>query len=241
LRKLLTVALAATATLAIAAGAIAQSNEIVFSATVSPTKVGTKKKPKNTKIGFNMKVDKPATTVEFIDLTLPKGLKMSGKGLGNCTVDDLAFEGPAACASSAAGPKGTANALLGKAGDVPTPLNFTVQPFVQDSNTLLFYVASESGSGIAVQSPITGEITGKGTKLRIKIPQELRQPGGVDASLTGLNQVFSAKKGKKYLVSSVGCKGGKHTFTGKLTFTARVDGSPVPAPVSSKTSVKCKK
>jgi hypothetical protein len=242
LRKLLTVALAATATLAVVTGAaVAQPSDVTFTATVSPSKAGTKKKPKNTKIGFNMKVDKPATTVEFIDLTLPKGLKMSGKGLGNCTVDDLAFEGPDACKSSAAGPQGTANAMLGKAGDTPAPLNFTVQPFVQDANTLLFYVASESGSGIAVQSPITGEITGGGTKLRIRIPQELRQPGGVDASLTGLNQVFSAKKGKKYLVSSVGCKAGKHKFTGKLTFTARADGSAVPAAESATTSVKCKK
>ena len=241
MRKLLTVALAATATLALGAGAVAQTSDIVFTATVSPTKAGTKKKPKNTKIGFVQKVDKPGTTVEFIDLTLPKGLKMSGKGLGNCTVDDLAFEGPAACKSSAAGPQGTANALLGKVGDVPTPLNFTVQPFVQDANTLLFYVASESGSGIAVQSPITGEITGRGTKLRIKIPEELRRPGGVDASLTGLDQVFTAKKGKKFLVSSIGCKGGKHKFTGKLTFTARADGAPVPPAETSSTRVKCKK
>jgi hypothetical protein len=237
LRKLLTVALAATATLALGAGAVAQTSDIVFTATVSPTKVGTKKKPKNTTIGFVQKVDKPGTTVEFIDLTLPKGLKMSGKGLGHCTVDDLAFEGAAACASSAAGPKGTANAMLGTG-----PLNFTVQPFVQDANTLLFYVASEAGSGIAVQSPITGEITDGGRKLRIRIPQELRQPAPqTDASLTGLNQVFSAKKGKHFLVSSIGCKGGKHKFTGKLTFTTRADGAPVPPPVTSSTSVRCKK
>ena len=111
-----------------------------------------------------------------------------------------------------------------------------------DSNTLVFYVASESGSGVAVQSPITGEITGKGRKMRIRIPQELRQPvPGVDASLTSLDQTFEAKRGKHYFVKSVGCKNRKHKFTGKLTFTERADGQAVPAPVELATSAPCKK
>ena len=106
----------------------------------------------------------------------------------------------------------------------------------------MFYVASEAGTGIAVQSPITGEITGKGRKLRIRIPQELRQPvPGVDASLTCLNQTFKGKVGKNYLVSSIGCKNRKHKFTGKLTFTQRADDAPVPRPVSLATSTSCKK
>jgi len=237
LRKLLTVAIAATATLALAATAVGQSDEITFKPTVKPSKAGTTKKPKNVEVKFNMTVDKPGTTVEFIDLTLPKGLKMSGKGLGNCTVDDLAFTGPSACANDKAGPQGTADAMLGQ-----DPLPFTIQPFVADANTLLFYVATAEGSGVAVQSPITGEITSGGRKLRIQIPQELRQPvPGVDASLTGIDQIFKAKKGKKYLVSSTSCKGKKWTFNGKLTFTNRADGAAVPGPIDADASAPCKK
>jgi hypothetical protein len=237
LRKLLTVAAVATATLGLTVAATAQTPELTFKAKASPSKAGTKKKPKNVKVQFTQSVNKPGTTVEFIDLTLGKGLKMSGKGLGDCTIDDLSFEGPDACANDKAGPQGTATAMLGDA-----PLNFTIQPFVSDSNTLLFYVATEEGSGVSVQSPITGEITGGGTKLRIQIPLPLRQPvTGVDASLTGLDQVFSAKKGKKYLVSSTGCSNKKWKFTGKLTFTARADGAAVPAPISASTSASCKK
>ena len=111
-----------------------------------------------------------------------------------CSVDTLAFEGPAGCPSgSKAGPDRLGNRAARRRP--AAPLNFDVSPFVLDNNTLVFYVASEAGTGIAVQSPITGEITGKGRKLRIRIPQELRQPvPGVDASLTGLNQTFKGKR-----------------------------------------------
>ena len=245
MRKLLMGALAVSASVAVVAGgaAVAQTPESTFTATVSPSDAGTKKKPKNTKLGFKVTLNKPGTTVEFIDLALPAGLKLSGKGLKTCSVDTLAAEGPTGCPSgSAAGPTGSATALLGAAGPSQSTLIFEVSPFVLDSNTLVFYVASESGSGVAVQSPITGEITAKGRKLRIRIPQELRQPvPGVDASLTSLDQTFTGKAGKKYLVSSTGCKNRKHKFTGALTFTNRADGAAVPPPVALATSTSCKK
>jgi hypothetical protein len=243
LRKLLMGALAASASLAVVAGAIAQTPESTFSAKVSPADAGTPTKPKNTSLNFNVTLDKPNTTVEFIDLALPRGLKMSGKGLKRCTVDTLAAEGPSGCPSgSKAGPTGSATADLGPEGPAQSKLVFEVTPFVLDSNTLVFYVASEAGSGVAVQSPITGEITSKGRKLRIRIPLELRQPVPfTDASLTSLNQTFSGKVGGKYLVSSIGCKNRKHKFTGRLTFSVRADGAPVPPPVDIATSAKCKK
>jgi hypothetical protein len=243
LRKLLTGAVVASASLAVAAGAIAQSPEATFTADVSPSKAGTPKKPKNTTLGFGVTLDKPNTTVEFIELKVPKGLKLSGKGLRRCSVDTLAAQGPAGCPSgSKAGPTGTATADLGPEGPSQSELHFNVSPFVLNSNTFVFYVASESGTGIAVQSPITGKITDKGRKLRIRIPQELRQPvPGVDASLTSLNQSFAGKRGTNYVVSSVGCKNRKHKFAGKLEFTQRADGSQVPAPVLMATQAPCKK
>ena len=67
------------------------------------------------------------------------------------------------------------------------------------------------GSGIAVQSPLTGEIT-QGPQAAITIPQALRQPvPGVDASLTALNQTFNGKAGKNVPRPSTGCKDGKHS------------------------------
>lgn len=243
MRKLLMGAVAASATLAVAAGAIAQAPESTFSSKVSPSKAGTKKKPRNTTVTFGVTLDKPGTTVEFIDLNLPKSLKLSGKGLKRCDPADLAAEGPSGCPSgSKAGPSGTATALLGAEGPSQQELRFVVSPFVVNSTTLVFYVASEAGAGVFVQSPITGKITNKGRKIRITIPKELRQPvSGVDASLTSLNQTFSGRVGKNYVVSSVGCKNKKHKFTGSLIFGERADGAAVPSPVSLATSAKCKK
>jgi hypothetical protein len=229
-------ALAASATLAVAAGAIAQSPEASLTATASPADAGTSRKPKNTKIGFDLKVNKPGTTVQTITLKLPSTIKLSGKGLGRCNFDDLNAEGPTACPSkSKAGPVGEAHAV---AGPALAPVDFTVTPFVEDSNTLMFYLNSTLG----VQQAIRGEITSKGHKLTITIPTSLRKPGGLDASLTGLKQSFTKKVGSKYLVSSTGCKNKKWTFSGTLGFaTDRADGAAAPAPLTSSSTVKCKK
>ena len=237
MRKLIMGAIAASATLAVATGAVAQTPpEATFKSTVSPRDAGTARNPTNTKLGFQMTVNKPKTTVEFIDLQLPRGLKMSGKGFSRCPLDTIGRD-PSQCpAGSKAGPLGTASAVLGP-GDVP--LHFTVQSYVVNDTRLGFYV--NETTGLQVQSPLEGRITDEGRHLRITIPLALRQPAGLDASLTGLQQVFSGKRGKRYIVSSVGCRRGKHKFGAKLTFSSRLDQAPVPAPLSATTSAACKK
>jgi hypothetical protein len=240
LRKLLTVAVAATALLSIVAGAaIADPNDSQATLTVkaTPTDAGTTKKPKNVKLSFNTKVNLPQTTVGTIEVLLPKGLKFSGKGLKKCNADDLAASGITACPSgSKVGPKGVANALVGAAN---APLNLDVYPFVEDSNTFLFYLSQQGGG---VQSVIRGEITSKGRKMTITIPLELRQPvQGLDATLVGLDQTFSGKVKKNYIVSSTSCPKGGWEFGSKLTFATRVDGTAPPAPEAREAKVKCKK
>ena len=66
MRKLVLVAVAATATLAVATTAIADPNDDQASLTVkaSPSNAGTKKKPTNVKLRFQTKVNMPGTTVE---------------------------------------------------------------------------------------------------------------------------------------------------------------------------------
>jgi methionine-rich copper-binding protein CopC len=238
LRKLAMVAAAATATLALATAAIADPNDDQATLTVkaSPTNSGTKKKPTNVKLNFSSKVNLPGTTVEVIDVLLPNGVKFATKGFKKCNVDDLLATGTSACPSgSKAGPKGTANALVGPAN---APLNFDVYPFVENSSTIAFYLSQQGGG---VQSVVHGKITNKGRNLSITIPLELRQPGGLDATLTGLNQTFSGKAKKNYIVSSTKCPKGGWEFGSKLTFATRVDGTPPPAPEAREVKVSCKK
>jgi len=238
LRKLITVAVAATATFALATAAIADPNDSEATLTVkaTPTDAGTKKKPKNVKLGFNSKVNLPGTTVEVIDVLLPKGLKFSGKGFKKCDIEEVLAAGVSACPSgSKAGPKGTANALVGPQN---APLNFDVYPFVESSTQFAFYLSQQGGG---VQSAVHGRITNKGRKMSITIPQELRQPGGLDATLTGLDQTFSGKAKKNYVVSSTSCPKGGWEVGSKLTFATRIDGTAPPAPESREDKVKCKK
>jgi hypothetical protein len=243
LRKLLTVAVAATATLALTTAgiaAVAEPNdaEATLTVTAKPTDAGTKKKPKNLKVGFDLKVDKPGTTVLDIEMLLPKGTKISGKGFKKCNADDLAAAGPTACvAGSKAGPQGSATAAV-VTGATVTPVNLDVHPFVEDSNTLLFYVAQTGGG---VQSVVKGEITNKGRKMTITIPESLRQIGGLDVTLTGIDQTFFGKAKKNYIVSSTSCPKGGWKFGGNLVFAQRLDGAPVPGDEARESTVKCKK
>jgi hypothetical protein len=188
-------------------------------------------------LGFNMKVNKPGTTVEVIDVLLPKGVKFSGKGFKRCNAENLLASGISACpAGSKAGPKGSANALVGAAN---APLNFDVYPFVENSGSFLFYLSQQGGS---LQSVVKGKISNKGRKLSITIPFELRQPvAGLDATLTGLNQTFSGKAKTNYIVASTSCPKSGWEFGGGLTFTPRADGAPVPPPETRESKVRCSK
>jgi hypothetical protein len=242
LRKLLTVAVAATATLALTTAGIAAAiepndAEATLTVTAKPTDAGTKKKPKNVKLGFNLKVDKPGTTVEVIEMLLPKGTKISGKGFKKCNVDDLVATGISACPTgSKAGPKGVANAKVGPQG---APLNLDVYPFVENSTTIAFYLSQIEGP---LQTVVHGKITNSGRKMSIEIPSELRKPGGLDATLSGLDQTFSGKSKKNYIISSTSCPKGGWKFGGNLVFaTDRVDGAPAPADEAREATVKCKK
>ena len=186
--------------------ALAQAPDPTIEASVnaSPTKAGTKSKPKA--VTFNLAVvNDPAskTTAKSIEVAFPSTIKVSTKGLDQCTKsNDELIADVNVCKKSFAG-TGKASALLNPNATAPGPLSFNVQPIV-GKNEILFVL---SGSANAV---LHGKI--KGSKLTIAITPELQQPvPGVYSALNKLSTKIKKTKGSNSLISSVGCKNKKHT------------------------------
>jgi hypothetical protein len=231
LRKSFLVAGVATAAFGTAGIAYAQNAAPTptVTASVSPTKAGTKSKPKLVKLKLAVKnnVAESKATASTIAITFPSTLKLSTKGLDQCTVtDDELLAGPkSVCAKSVAG-TGEAHAIVNPYAS-PANVTFKVTPVI-GKNELLFYLEQSPGS---VKAILHGKISGK--KLTIKIPEFLQQPAqGTYSALSDLTTTLSKKKGKNFLVSSVGCKSKAH----KISVTETFVPNPTPPAKSSATA-----
>ncbi len=176
-----------------------------MTASVSPTKAGTKSKPKSEKLTLAVKNDPASkTTAAKIAITFPSTLKLSTKGLDQCTAsDDELIDDVNVCKKSIAG-KGEAHALLNPFATTPARSPSRSTPIV-GKNELIF-VLDIAGRAKAV---LHGKITGK--KLTIAITPELQQPvPGTFSALNDLTTTLSKKKGSNALITSTGCKSKKH-------------------------------
>jgi len=175
-------------------------------ASLSPSKAGTKSKPKSTTLKLSINNNKESkTTAKQIKITMPSTVKLSTKGLDQCTASDTALlAGPkAACPKSVAG-KGSADAFINPFATTPAPLHFTVTPLV-GKNELIFVLDSNVADAV-----LHAKI--KGSTLTIEIPTFLQQPApGTYSALEKIATSLSKKKGKNSLLTTSGCKGGKHT------------------------------
>jgi len=231
LRKSLLVAGVATFALSLTGVAQAQQPKIDVSASVSPTKAGTKSKPKSEKFTLSVKNDPASkTTAGSIKVTLPSTLKLSTKGLTQCTASDneIVSSAGAACNKSKAG-TGSANAVLLSSG---LNVSFKVVPFV-GKNELLFYLEASIGNKYVLHGKISGKT------MTITIGPDLQQPlQGVYAALVDLKTTLQVKKGKNYLVASNGCKSKKHTVNVTVGYAPNPGAPPQPS-ASGSADAKC--
>ena len=216
--------------------AIAQTPAPSIDATgsASPSKAGTKSKPKGVTFKLSVKNDPASkTTAKSITIEFPSTIKVSTKGLNQCTAAEQSLiDNPAQCSKAKAGPVGSAAALLNPFATAPGPLSFKVQPYV-GKNELLFVL---SGSADAV---LHGKISGR--KMTIAITDTLQQPlPNVYSALNNLATTIKASKGKNSLISSVGCKGGKHTVKVTVGY-ANNPNPPAAASASDTIDIKCSK
>jgi hypothetical protein len=204
---------------------------IEMTASGTPAKAGTKAKPKSVKFKINVQ-NNPAskTTAKSIVIAFPSTIKVSTKGLDQCTAseDDL-LNDINVCKKSVAG-SGSATALLNPFATAPGNLSFQVTPVV-GKNEVLFVL---HGSADAV---LHGKI--KGSKMTIEITPNLQQPlPGVYSALNGLTTTISKSKGKNALISSVGCKSKKHTVKATVNYAPNPNAPAAPS-ASDSADLKC--
>jgi hypothetical protein len=223
---------AATAALAFGVTGVAQAQNpapsIDVTSSVSPSKAGTKSKPKSERFKLEVTNDPNSkATASKIEVTMPSTLKLSTSGLDQCRAsdEDLVQNGPQAeCRRSIAG-SGEARALLNPFAATPAPLVFKVTPII-GRNELLFHLQQTNG---AVRAVLHGKISGR--KMTITIPEFLQMPAaGTYSALQGLETSLSKKKGSKYLISSNGCKSRAHKVGVKVTYV------PNPSPPAATTA-----
>jgi hypothetical protein len=243
LRKYLIAVIAALASIALASVAVAQDEDVSSTTSLSPSKAGTKSKPKPVTVKTFIKNNVPGTTASKIEIDFPKTVKISGKGLTKCAPAEFAKPGGKAnCPAKSKAGTGVSHAILrDSSGQGGTPLNFDVTAFVGGNNLVIFYI-EQQGGGVtkALQGKISSASGKFKQKLVITIPPDLQQPTtGLYGALQDIRSTLYNKKGTHSLLTTNGCKKKKHRFGAKLTFAP--NPAPPPKPTASGTSTaKCK-
>ena len=144
MRKFLIAAIAALASIALASVAVAQNKDVEATTKVSPTKAGTKKKPKAAKITTFAKNNVADTTASKIEIDFPKTVKISGKGLTKCALAEFSKPGGKAnCPAKSKAGTGISHAVV---GPQRAPLNFNVTAYVGGNNLVIFYIEQQGGT-----------------------------------------------------------------------------------------------
>jgi hypothetical protein len=238
LRKSFLLAGAAALAIGGAATASAQAPTSTVTVKVSPTKAGTKKKPKTVKLVLTVKNQLTTQTASKLKITAPSQVTLSTKGFKSCSATKLANNGPSACPKgSQVGPKGVAHAMAGVNTPAPASLAFDVTPFVTGKNKIAFYLKSQGSLNITALA--NGKISGH--TLNVEIPSIAQQfPTGVYNGLVDLTANLTVKRGKG-VVKLTGCPSNK-----KLKFTNTIFFVPNPNQPAQSTSkatgfASCKK
>ena len=250
MRKYLIAALAACIAVGVVAvSAPAQTGSgVELKVNLKPSKAGTKKKPRSTKIHFVTTNQDVSQTAEGIKIWIPKSLKIDTKGFPVCKTSVLEdpAQGPDACPSGSEVGGGTALARAGVNVNPTSPpqLPFDVRAFVTGKNKMVFHIRStQPGIEIVALTPATlKKASGKyGQVLAVTIPREPAQFYlGQYNGLEELNVTIGAKRKKNILIASTGCTKGKAPFKTEIAFAANPN-PPKAETLSDTANAKCSK
>ena len=192
MRKLAIIGLTLTALFAVTGVALAQFAVPVigFTGAVTPTKGGTKKKPKNAKLNVAFTVNKEShKTLSSITYFVPANVKLSGTGFKYCPATKINASGETSCPKGSKIGSGTATAVL---GPQQTPLNFTVNVYAGGKSEIA--IALKGAVNIAFKAPITSASAPYGQKIAVSIPASVQSPApGLYSYVTGVSTTIGGK------------------------------------------------
>jgi len=232
------VGLTVTSLLALTAVAIAQYAVPVVNITnakIKPSKGGTPKKPKNAGLDVTFEVNEESnSTLEAIDYTVPKSIKVSAKGFPACSATDA---NAGKCPPKSEVGDGSATALLGPG---KAPLNFSAKVVTAGAKKLFIVLNEKTVGNVVIPATI------KKQHIKFTIPENVQSPAAnlysyvtsVTANL-GPAKIGKGKKQRR-LLSRVGCKGGKDKVGVTLTL-ADNPNPPQQRTIKDTASVPCKK
>lgn len=207
MRKFLIAVVAALTALAVVGAANAQTPGADITVSISPSKVGTKKKPKPEKLTLELKNEDSSQTADGLEVFVAKNIKASTKGLKKCSAARLEAEGKSACPAGSKVGTGTADAVAGVNTNAPAALRFNVTAFVIGNNKIGFYLEQQGGEIRVLAEGTFKRASGLyGSVLDVEIPQLAREfPPGTYNGLVGLKTTLYKKVGKNSLLKSNGC------------------------------------
>ena len=236
MRKLTLTAAVAAAAIGAVGVAQAVTPTTALKASVSPTKHGTKKKPRNVKLSIELITqpnpnDPPFATKSTV-VHFDKSLKLGGKYLKSCTAGTVRTNNTSCPKGSKVGTGSASGTALG----LTEPLTVTAYNG-PGGNKLELLV--DGTTPLTIHDVIEGKLSadkGKfGTKLVVVIPDTLQQPApGAYATLTDFRTVVKGTGSKKRpYVGLAGCTKKKLNFRSDFVFT---DGSKSTATTTAKCS-----
>jgi hypothetical protein len=251
LRKYLIVALAAMVSIALTAASAFAALDHTVTAKVTPSKAGTKKKPRNIKVSAGVNVVRTAPdatnpTAGRIEFYLPKQFAFNNKRFKKCSKAALDTQGVSACPKGSQIGSGTASATV---GPTDAPLDFDTTFFNSGSKSIAIHLqrvtivnGQRQDAEGSFASP-TGKLTkasGKyGTKLTVVVPETVKNTTAGFSKLIGLEFTMDKKYKGQTFIRSTGCKK-NYPINSRLLYEPNPTAPSVTS-TSKATTVPCKK
>lgn len=191
---------------------------VTLSAKVSPSKAGTKQKPRPATLRLTTQVppvpgNTPTYSVGASSYTIPKGIVLDGRKLPTCSPSALKTKGAAGCKSTSKVGSGSATAA---AIGLSLPLKLDVYNGAGGKSLVLNVLGSPLPvDPIVVKLKKAPGSSGQTLSLgAIAPPQQ-----GVTALVSKLELTLKGKVGKGTYVTTIGCTGSAWAFGSSLAFS----------------------